>query len=457
MLGFMSVLSRYYFVFLIFYFLFVCVSFIIKEYKGESAYPKGLLAVSILLVVFAFPILSFDENLMSVDFEPLLLGAVVLVFITAGPFLARRFYKRPCPLITHAMFFLIALGIISLQRLDPGLAVRQLLFAAMGFGASLLIPLLFRIFREFEKLEKLYILICLGLISLVSIADILSNFVNIPIVTIDKFGASRWINIAGITFQPSEFVAPFFVIYLASAFRSKPNMRKLIFAGGAVSVLIGILVLQRNLGGALMYFMIFMIMLYAATGSLPLFGAGFAAMAAGSVFAYHQFAHVRVRVAAWSNPWADISGQGFQLTQSLFAIGTWGPFGAGLGRGLSNRIPVVERDVIFSAIAEEFGWIFALLLIVLYALILMQGVSISNRSKRPLYALMTLGFTAFLTFQAFVSIGGNIRLIPMTGITLPFVSYGGSSVFVSVLMIGVLNWLNGQINIEKEEKKEEEE
>ena len=449
MLDFISVLSRYYFVFLILYFVFSGTRFVAKGKKDGTPVPVGQRAVTILFVVFAFLILAFDENLMAINYEALIFGGFVLLFAVAGPILIKKAYKGACPLITNTMFFLLALGFVALQRLDPGLAARQLFFAALGLGASLFIPLTFRVFGQFERLEKLFIALCAALVGIIVIADGLGRLIDIPIVSVDAFGAVRWISIGGISFQPSAFAKPVFVIYLACAFRTRPGPGKIVFTGVVSAAVIALLVLQRDLGSALMFFAVFMVMFYAATGSKTLVAAGLASMAAASVAAYQIFPHLRVRVAAWHNPWADISGQGFQIAQSLFAIGTWGPFGAGLGRGLPGRIPVVERDVIFSAIAEEFGWLFALLLIAAYAVFFLRGMMMAAAAKRPLYAMMTLGFAVFLAFQAFVSIGGNIKLIPMTGITLPFVSYGGSSVFVSILMVGVLNWLNGQINVEE--------
>ena len=435
------------------YFLLQAGLYIFKENRDEAAaQPHGLWAITVLFCVFAFPILAFDENLLGMNLQTLIFGGFVLLFVMAGPLLAKKVFRRPCPVVTHIMFLLLSLGFIAIYRLDPELAAAQFIFAVLGFGTSLFIPLIFRIFSQFEKLEKLFLIMCMGLIGIVFIADILGSLIGIPLISVDEFGAARWISIFGVSFQPSEAAKPLFVIYLACAFRVRPSVGKLAFTGIASAVIVGILVLQRDLGSALMFFMVFMVIFYTSTGNKALFAGGFAAMAAASVVAYQLFPHLRIRVAAWSNPWPLVANESFQLTQSLFAIATWGPFGAGLGRGMASRIPVVERDIIFSAITEEFGWIFGLLFIGIYAMLLMRGADMARRAKRPLYALLTLGFTTFLALQAFVSIGGNIRLIPMTGITLPFVSYGGSSVFISIIMIGVLNWLNGQLR--EEEKKE---
>lgn len=428
---------------------------ILQKNVSFSSKPYGQKSVILLFVIFAFFILAFYENMLNFNLYTLIYGMLVLCFIIVFPFVLRKTYKKSCPMLTNTMFLLLALGFTVLQRLEPSLALRQLFFASLGLVASLFIPLILRIFKQFEKLELLYIALCIFLLSMVSLADILGAFFNIPIVTVDQFGATRAIQIAGITVQTSEFVKPIFVIYLSSAFRLKPNAKKLIVVSLLSAVLIGILVLQRDLGKALMFFVIFITMLYAATGNKFLVSLGLLAISGASVIAYQLFAHLRVRVFAWQNPWQDITGMGWQAVQSLFAIGTFGAFGAGLSRGLPDRIPVVERDFIFSAITEEFGWLFAVLLIGAYGLILVRGIDIAKKSKRPLYALMSLGFTIFLVFQAFVTISGNINFIPMTGITLPFVSYGGSSVFISIIMIGVLNWLNGQLNTNEEIQDEE--
>jgi len=442
MLAFIAFLSRYYFVFLLACFVLLGLYYL----RGKIDFSlRGQKAVTILFALFAFAILAFDANFTGIS-SPQTLGfsALVLTFAFFAPMLVRIFYRNPCPLITNIVIFMLVLGFVMLHRLDAELSWRQFFIAMGGFGISMLVPTLFRIFHNFERFEKLFAALCLLLLGLAPLAGLLAAWTNLPLVAIDQFGATRWVNVAGIQFQPSEFTIIPFLLYLASAFRLKPPAKKLIFTGLTTALIILVLVLQRNLGAALMFFVIFMVMMYATTGSWKLFLAGFGAMSAASVASYHIFAHIRIRVAAFVDPWGDIAGGGFQITQSLFAISTFGAFGAGLGRGLPERIPVVERDIIFSAISEEFGWLFGISLIALYGLLLLRGLQIARRATRPLHALMALGFTTFLAFQAFVSIGGNIRFIPMTGVTLPFVSYGGSSVVACIIMFGVLNWLNAQ-------------
>jgi len=157
--------------------------------------------------------------------------------------------------------------------------------------------------------------------------------------------------------------------------------------------------------------------------------------------AYRLFGHVRIRIAIWQDPWADVHGIGHQVVQSLFAISTWGLLGSGLTLGMPNRIPVVARDMMFAAICEELGSLFGIGIIGVYIMIFYRGAHIALRCKRKYYSLLAVGFTSMMAFQTFLILGGTINLIPLTGVTLPFVSYGGSSVLVSSLMIGIIQWI----------------
>ena len=202
-----------------------------------------------------------------------------------------------------------------------------------------------------------------------------------------------------------------------------------------------LLVLQKDLGSALIFFMTYMVMLYIATSNEFLFFLGMGAASVAAMGAYKLFSHVQVRVAAWRNPWADIDAGGYQIVSSLFAITTWGLFGSGLTKGMPKSIPVVESDMIFSAICEEFGVIFGAGVIGIFIMLLYRGVRIALDCNRRYYSILAAGVTTLISFQAFVILGGVMKLIPLTGVTLPFVSYGGSSVLVSLMMIGLLQWV----------------
>jgi cell division protein FtsW (lipid II flippase) len=228
---------------------------------------------------------------------------------------------------------------------------------------------------------------------------------------------------------------------LASVFRKKLSFKQLIFPTAAGMAIVMILVVATDLGSALIFFLTYMMIMYISTGKIILFALGLLGASGGAVIAYQFFSHVQVRVAAWQNPWVNMDTGGFQIVRSLFAIGTWGLLGSGLTRGLPGSVPVVESDFMFAAISEEFGSFFGIGLIGVFILLFDRGVHIALRCDRRYYSLLAAGFTSMLAFQTFIIIGGVTKFIPLTGITLPFVSYGGTSIVVSILMIGILQWV----------------
>jgi len=425
------ILCRYLFVFYAAYFLWQGVAYILSEraivnFDRRAAVLKQRLTVAFLHVT-AFLLLAYRPDTW---FDPrtLAAGGIGLVLLLLLPFLAGRVYRESCPLVWNGALFLLDVSVIALERLKPLLAERQLMFIAGGFAALLLIPLFFKLIPRFEKLELAYLII--GFLALL-----------LPFLGERLLGALNWVAVGDFSFQPSEVVKFLYVFYLASVFRKSLRLRQILFPMAASGVMVCVLVLQMDLGAALIFFMTFLVVLYISTGRTALTLAGVAALAAAAVGANRLFPHVQTRVAAWLNPWAIIDSGGYQITQSLFAIGTWGVWGSGLGRGSPADIPVVTTDFIFSAVCEEFGLLFALGLIGVFIMIFYRGVHISLRSRRKYYGLLAAGFTGMLAFQTFLIIGGVIKLIPMTGVTLPLVSYGGSSVVVCLLMVGILQWI----------------
>jgi cell division protein FtsW (lipid II flippase) len=384
-----------------------------------------------------FTVISLSSGLTGggADYQTLIAGGVSLVFLIAAFALFDLAYRGGCPLMVNGALFLTDIGFIMLYRLNRDLAARQMLFAGAGVAVTLLIPFALTIIRRVERLKYLYLLAGIGLLSL-------PFFLGAK-----QYGARSWIIIEriGMSFQPSEFVKVAFVMYAAAALQKSPGPIRALPHCAAAAAFVAILALQNDFGGALIYFITFMVMLYAATGSLTLFALGFGG-ASGAVWAIFTFApsvaaHVLGRVSAWIDPWADPADAGYQLTQSLFALGTWGLFGSGLTRGVPNKIPVVERDMIFSGIAEEFGPLFACAVVAIYIMIVYRAANAALRTREPFRALTAVGLSSLLALQTFVTIGGATRLIPLTGITLPFVSYGGSSIFVCFIMIGILDWI----------------
>lgn len=428
MFEFFIIAFRYFFVFYIAYFLLQGVYYILIE-RGKLNKNKEVpiikQRVTILFIhLKSFFLLSYGQNI-----NIIITGILWLLLYLSFIFLLKKIYKNSCPLIWNGLFFLTSIGNIILMRLSPSLANLQLMWLFIAFCALILIPFIIKIFPKLEKFELIYL--ALGLVLL------LSTF----IFGVEEFGSIRLIQIGNFWFSPAEIVSFIYIFYLSTVFRKKLTFVKLIFPSIMAVLHVLILVAQRNLGAALIFFMSYMVIMYIATGRELLFALGLIIFASGATVAHNLFTHVQVRVAIWQNPWIDVHGTGHQIIQSLFAIGTWGIFGSGLTRGLPGHVPVVERDLTFAAIAEEFGLLFAIALIGVYIMIFYRGMHVALRCKRRYYSLLAVGFTSVLAFQTFLIIGGTINLIPLTGVTMPFISYGGSSLFVSVTMIGIIQWI----------------
>ena len=218
-----------------------------------------------------------------------------------------------------------------------------------------------------------------------------------------------------------------FVFFVAGMLYETRELRRLVIATCAAAAHVLVLVLSRDLGGALIFFVVYLVMLYTATRQPLYFLAGLLSGSGAAYLAWKLFAHAQTRVLAWSDPFSVIDKEGYQITQSLFAIGTGSWFGLGLGQGMPFKIPVVEEDFIFAAIAEECGLLFAIFLIFVYLCSFYMILNIAMCLKDAYYKLVAAGLGTLVIFQAFLSIGGVTKFIPSTGVTLPFISYGGSS------------------------------
>jgi cell division protein FtsW (lipid II flippase) len=379
--------------------------------------------------ITAFLILAYNRDTRIYDWQTVLFGGAGCIFLLAAIHFLDRFYYEGCPLIWTGMLFLMDISLIMLQRLAPILAYKQLMWMVVGLMGMLMLPAFFRLIPRFEIFEWAFIIVCFGLLLCTKIFGV------------ERHGSTNWLSIAGFTFQPSELVKFLFIFYLASVFRKRIEWKEFIISSALSAGVVLLLVLQKDLGSALIFFMTYMVMLYIATANEFLFFLGMIGAGGAATLAYKIFSHVRVRVAAWQNPWADIDSGGYQIVNSLFAITTWGLLGSGLTKGMPKSIPVVESDFIFAAICEEFGALFGAGVICIFIMLLYRGVRVALDCKRRYYSILAVGVITMLCFQAFIIIGGVIKLIPLTGVTLPFVSYGGTSVLVSLMMMGLLQWV----------------
>lgn len=440
-------LSRYLFVFYIIFFIMQSVRIFLGERSMARVNPYLCYSYQKVTIVFmhltAFIILSYNNGRYSFKAEGLILCGAGLLFICIASWIWEKVYRRSNRLLWNTVIFFLDISIIMLYRLNPQIALRQAAWIGLGFLLSLAVPIFMTLIKRPEKLRILYVILMYILILL---PFFMGN---------EEYGSLNWIKIGSKSFQPSEIVKFLFVFYLASRFKERVGLKDILESGIVALGVVGTMVYQRDLGGALIFFAVYIVVLYCASGKIFWFAGGLGLLIGAGAAAFKFFAHVRVRMLAWNNPWADPSGGGYQVLQSLFAIATWGFLGSGLGRGAPEKIPVVERDFIFSAICEEMGSFFGICIIILFATFFYIGIKTALRGRRHFNVILALGFTVLIGFQFFLITGGVIKLIPLTGVTMPFISYGGTSVIVSLMITGILQWLNGTAEKEELEEKEE--
>ena len=356
-------------------------------------------------------------------------------------------YKRACGLIVNNMCMLLAIGFVILYRLQPEKAVRQYEIAVAAVVITMVVPFFIHKLHFLDRLTWLYAVVGLALLAAVAVLGSVS------------YGAKLSFTVAGIAIQPSEFVKILFVFFSASILSKSTEFSNVVTATVVAAVHVLVLVVSKDLGAALIFFITYLIMLYVATRSPFYLVSGLLCGSAAAVAAYKLFYHVRVRVTAWKDPLAVIDKEGYQICQSLFAIGTGGWFGMGLYQGMPKKIPIVEEDFVFAAIAEELGGIFAICLIMVCASCYLMFLNIAMQIHNQFYKLLALGLGTVYGFQVFLTVGGVTKFIPSTGVTLPFVSYGGSSLLSTFLLFAIIQGMyilredEEEVHENKDEKK----
>lgn len=335
-------------------------------------------------------------------------------------------YTNLSKVVLNNMLMLLTLGFLMIERLKPALCMRQMLFAFAISVLGLFIPFLIEKFRYFDRLGWIYAAMGICFLGLVFV------------IGQEKYGSRNWIQFGGIALQPSEFVKILFVFFAAALLARSTRFIDVVKVTALAAVHVLILVAEKDLGAALIYFVTYLLILYIASENLGYLLLGIAAGVAASVVAYHLFDHVQTRVTAWRDPWSTIDTKGYQVAQSLFAIGTGGWFGLGFDQGAPSTIPVAESDFIFSAIAEEFGTIFAICVILVEISCFVMFMNIALKMSRRFYKLTAVGLAVEYFVQVLLTIGGVIKFIPSTGVTLPLVSYGGSSVISAVVLFCII-------------------
>lgn len=381
--------------------------------------------VMFLLHFLAYMILY----LMTDDTKILIFYGIQVVFFLCYIHLTRMFYHNISRLLVNNICLLLSVGFIMLTRLSFDRSVRQFAIVVAASVITLIIPYVIERMWQLGNIPWVYAVLGLLLLTVVFM------FGN------SSYGAQLSFSIGGISFQPSEFVKITYVFFIATMFYKSTEFKSVLVTTVVAALHVLILVLSKDLGSALIFFITYLFMLFVATSNWLYLGMGTVSGCLAAALAYQMFSHVRVRVAAWRNPWADIDNKGYQITQSLFAIGTGGWFGMGLFQGMPKKIPVVEKDFVFAAISEELGGIFALCVLLICLGCFLQMMMIANRMHASFFKLLAFGLGVVYVVQVILTVGGVTKFIPSTGVTLPLISYGGSSILSMFILFGVIQGL----------------
>lgn len=368
-----------------------------------------------------------------IDIGAIKMGLIVCAFVTATQILIRKFYPQGDKFLITFACILSVIGIAVMYRLDTSVAIKQFMWFTAGIIIFIVLVVAIPDIRNFSKYKYVFLI---ATVVIMPMALIAGKEIN---------GATNWVTIGGFGFQPSEFGKITFVLYLASAlmgYEDKKNIVedfKQLWQPALVSVFcLGCLVMQKDLGSALIFFGIALTMLYVSTGKKKYVAIVVILSVIGSFAAYHLFSHVQARIDIWRDPWSDPNGGGYQIIQGLYAISSGGMFGSGLGQGYPGFVPVNTSDLIFAVICEELGMVFGLGIMIIYFLFFYRGMRAAFRVKDRFSQLNTIGLSAMIACQVLVIIGGVFAVIPLTGITLPLISYGGSSMLTMFFALAIL-------------------
>lgn len=406
--------------------------------RGIELLLLGAAAIPVLLIYSMYIVTGGGE----VNLTTLAVPVGLILAFLAAHIAVRIFAPAADPAILPLVFLLSGIGITFVTRLKPELASGQVVWLFVSVGAMIATLVLVRNLETLANYK--YTIGLVGVILLV-----------IPMLIGTEINGSRlWLTFGPFSFQPGELAKVCIVLFLAGYLADnremlsassihlgplmipRPRMLAPMFVMWGLSLLV--VIFERDLGCALLFFTIFVIMLYVATGQPSYAIVSMVLLGIGGVLCYQLFSHVRLRFNIWWDPFADPSGAGMQIVQSLFSLADGGLVGSGIGRGLPRLIPVVESDFIFSAIGEEMGLLGGAGVLMAFMLLAVRGFATSARAKSDVAAFTAVGLTASISFQAFLIVAGVTRLLPLTGVTLPFMSQGGSSLLSSFIVVGLL-------------------
>lgn len=403
----------------------------------------GLIIIVALIVVAAYTLASLGKSAsLPVNLGPFL--AIIVGLFVLGNVALRQFAPRADPVLLPIAGLLNGVGYVVIVRLNHKLAALQAIWSLLGMAAFIGTIVVIRRVRELERYRYLLGFGGVGLLLLPLLPGI-GRTVN---------GSRVWVHVGPLNFQPGEIAKVALLCFGASYLAEKgvvlaqgdrrfgpiplPDLRALGPVALAWALSIVIMIAGHELGMGLLYFALFITMLVVATGRRRYLAAGGVLFAIAVFFAYKTSKVLHERITVWLDPWKTAQSSGYQIVQSMFAFGAGGVSGTGLALGSPTRIPEVQTDFIFAAIGEELGFVGTVTILLGYLLIVGVGLRIAVRAEQPFDKLIAVGASAIFALQTFIIVGGVTRLLPLTGITLPFISYGGSSLLTNYVLLALL-------------------
>ena len=403
----------------------------------------GLIVLAALVTLGAYALASLGRSAsLPANVVPFL--GIILGLLAAAHVAMRRLAPNADGVLLPMAGLLNGIGYVVIARLDRDLAALQSMWTAVGVGAFIATLVVVRRARDLERYRYTFALLGVGLL-LMPLLPVIGRTVN---------GARIWIRIGPASFQPGELAKLLLAIFFAGYLVEKRELlqtftRRLgpvnlpdpkflgpVLAAWGFSLVV--MIFEKDLGSSLLFFALFVAMLWVATARGIYLAVGGVLFSVGAFVAFRAFAHVRTRVSIWRDPFQDAGGEGYQLVQSIFAFGSGGVTGTGLSLGSPGRIPAVETDFIFAAIGEELGLLGTVAIVTAFLLMVGVGLRIAVQARSDFEKLLATGLTVALGVQSFIILGGVTGLVPLTGITLPFVSYGGSSLLANFILLALL-------------------
>lgn len=428
----------------------------------------GLLILATLITAVGFVTVSTSQQAeaasdVTFDLQGTVGGflAVVVALLLGTHVVIRMVAPLADGMLFASAALLNGLGYVMISRLDEGLADSQSAWTFFGLGAFCIVLFVLREPRKLERYRYSLAVLGVGLLMLPLV----------PGLGAEINGARIWLRVGPFSIQPGEFAKIVFAAFLAGYLVDKrelltltgrrigplhvPGVRHFGPLALAWGVALMVMIAQRDLGSSLLFFTLFLVMIYIATSRAAYVFLGLFMFSVGAVVAWRQFGHVQRRVDIWLDPFEDAKGAGFQIAEAAFALADGGVTGTGLGQGTPKKIPYAATDMIFAAFGEELGLLGATAIIVTFMFFVASGFRVATNARSPFEKLLAAGLTSLLGFQAFIIIGGILRVLPLTGVTLPFVSYGGSSLISNYVILAILVRISHNSVVEAAEEQEE--